>query len=159
MQETLSIKKVHLAIVAAAMAAIVAFSMGIGAQAAYAEDAVPYGDTVKVTKSGWQYTLKNKTPTKGMTLVSVKKVSKKAASNLKIPATYTVKKNGKSYTYNVGTIDSKAFSKAKKGARTITIPATVGKIKAKAFKGCSAKKIVYKGKLTKSVAKKGWLKG
>ena len=169
MQETLGIKKMHLAIVAAALAVLVAFGMGIGAQAAYAEDAVPYGDSVKVTKSGWEYTLTNKSNTKGMSLTAVKKVSSKAASNLKVPSSYTVSKNGQKYTYNVGTIDSKAFSGAKKGAKTITVPATVQKVNANAFKGCSATKIVFKTKLSKSAkkagksgwtyAKKGWLKG
>ena len=159
MQETLSIKKMRLAIAAAAMAVIVAFSMGVGAQVAQAEDAVPYGKTASVMKSGWKYTFTNKSDTKGMTLTSVKKVSKKAATNLKVPATYTVKKNGQSYTYKIGTIDSNAFSKASKGAKTITISKNVKKIKKNAFKGCSATKIVYKGKLTKTIAKKNWLKG
>ena len=101
MQETLSIKKMRLAIMAAAMAVIVAFSMGIGAQVAQAEDAVPYGKTVSVTKAGWKYTFTNKSDIKGMTLTSVKKVSKKAATNLKVPATYTVTKNGQSYFQNL----------------------------------------------------------
>ena len=158
MQETLSIKNMRLAIVAVAMAVMLAFTMGIGAQVAQAEDAVTYGDSVKVTKSGWEYTLTNKSNAKGMSLTGVKKVSKNAATNLKVPSTYTVKKNGKSYTYQVKIVDTGAFKKATKGAKTITLPSTITKIKKGAFTKCSAKKLVVKKKLTKSIAKKGWLK-
>ena len=158
MQETLSIKNMRLAIVAAAMAVIVAFSMGIGAQVAQAEEAVPLGKTGSITYKGVKFTFKNKSlKTEGLTLVKVKE--QKKVSKIVLPKTVEFK--GHVYT-SIG-IDKNAFKGTK--AKTIQLQSYVANIKKGAFNGSKASKLIAKTKLAKksgkntTLAKKGWLKG
>ena len=145
MQQVAGIKKVQAVIIAVAMAAVMAFAMGLGAQKAFAEDALPYNQTASVTVNGSEFTFMNKTPDPGVTLVKMKSNKK----SISVPATVTI--NG--MKYNVGQIGPKAFKGTK--AKTITLPATVKTIKKQAFKGSKATKLVLKTtKLTKSSVKK-----
>ena len=154
MQETLSIKKMHLAIVAAAMAAIVAFSMGIGAQVAQAEEAVPIGKTASTTYKGYKFTFKNNSKSaEGVTLIKVKALKGASKSTCKVPT--TVKLNN--HTYKSVGIAKNAFKGVK--AKKIVLGANVTKINAYAFKGAKATKLYVGKKLTKSIAKKKYLKG
>lgn len=157
MQATLSFKKTRMAIVAIAMAAVVAFSMGIGAQVAQAEPAVPYGKSVTVKVGKVTYTFKNGSSTAGVTLTKVK--APKSVKSIKVPAKVklTWKETGNYHTYAVGIVDANAFKGT--AAKTITLPNTITKIKKNAFKGSKATKLVVNKKLTKSIAKKGWLQG
>ena len=157
MQETMSIKKMRLAIVAIAMAAVVAFSMGIGAQVAQAEPAIPYGKTATVKVGKVTYTFKNGSSVPGCTLVKVK--APKSVKNIKVPAKVKLvnKETGNYHTYTVGIVNANAFKGT--SAKTITLPNTITKIKKNAFKGSKATKLVVQKKLTKKIAKKGFLKG
>lgn len=156
MQETLNLKKMRLAIVAAAMAAIVAFSMGIGAQVAQAEPAIPYGDKASVTIDKVKYTFKNGNKADGVALVGVKAPS--SVKTIKVPAyvKLTDKKTGNYHTYKVKIINTKAFQGTT--AKTISLPSTVTTIKKCAFAKSKATKLVVQKKISKSLAKKGWLK-
>ena len=164
MQETLSVKKMRLAIMAAAMAVIVAFSMGIGAQVAQAEEAIPYGSTVTKKIGKVTYKFKNGTTAKGVAIVKVK--APKSVKTIDVPATVKLvnKKTGNYHTYNVKVVEPKAFKGT--SAKTIKLPKTIKTINKNAFKGSKATKLYVKTKLTKKVgkkttkvAKKNWLKG
>ena len=156
MQEALSIKKMRLAIVAAAMAAIVAFSMGIGAQVAQAEAAIPYGSTATAKVGKVTFTFKNGNSADGVALVGVK--APKSVKTIKVPATVklTDKKTGNYHTYKVKLINTKAFQGT--SAKTIQLPSTVKTIKKAAFAKSKATKLIVQKKISKSLAKKGWLK-
>ena len=151
MKETLTLKKVQLSIVAIAMAAIVALGMSAFAtQAAYAEDALPYGDTATKTIKGVKYTFININSTPGVGVKAVK--ADKSVKSITVPA--TVKINGQ--TYKVTQIRKGAFKNT--SATKVVLSKNVKSLKAGAFKGSKVKTVVTKSKLFKKANTKNCFK-
>lgn len=147
MQATMISKRLQVGIIAAFVAAILAFGMGFGAQQAYAKqnDTLTPGNanvTMTGTKTGVKYVVKNFTDVSGVTLIKVKDKKKKS---LVIDEEVSYKGT----TYEIGVIAKNAFKGTK--LTKVTLPTNVYKIKANAFKGSKIKTVtITTGKKTTS---------
>ena len=105
------------------------------------------GETYKVKGNTYKVTSNIKDT---VTLVKAKK-----AKTVKVPATVVIGDK----TYKVTSIGKKAFAKAKKKVKTVTIGKNVAKLAKGAFSKSAATKLIVKTKKLKKASVKGSLKG